>query len=401
MENYWLYIEPYVYIDILENQAILYNTLNKKKFIVNDKTTIFLLKELTAEQNLRVTIISQQQKQLPVIKWLRDSYSGDILNTNDSKQKPVQFVPELRIKDNNSTGKYQHIYELSLYLTGECRLNCSHCQNYYKQFLYCKTCFTKELSINTIQQLLSQINYEYISQINLLGGNIFSYSQIITLLSFLSNFKFIKNLFFNLEHIKNLHEFDIFLKYKKNLKVTLLINNLTNTSIKKLKKVTEYLISIELNYELLFVVENEKEYHLIKKIQLKQNDKIIPYCNVENNMYFFKHNVFLREQDILSSNYSVLDILKNKVINKNFYGKLIVDTDGAIYISFNENKIGLISADITSIISQLSDQPLYKKTRMQVYPCSNCLYRFLCPPLSNYELFTKKNDLCLIKHKTS
>ncbi|MCX6283434.1 MAG: hypothetical protein NTW31_04255, partial [Bacteroidetes bacterium] len=36
----------------------------------------------------------------------------------------------------------------------------------------------------------------------------------------------------------------------------------------------------------------------------------------------------------------------------------------------------------------------WELTRMKVSPCSECLYRFFCPPVGNYELFMKKFNFC-------
>ena len=282
-------------------------------------------------------------------------------------------------------------------MTGKCSSNCIFFNFYYKQFLYCRANIKKELSLEGIKNFFCQLNNETILQINFLGGELLSYSYLNSLLLFFANHKSIKNFIFNIRQIRTIHDFDIFEHYKNNLKITILINTFDKNYIYTLNSVINHLESIGIRCEVLFVIENEKEYSLIKNLHLKQNDKIFPFYNSQDNA-FYRNNVFMREQDILNSDNKFIDILRNKTINKNFYGKLIIDTDGSIYTSFNTEKIGVMTDDINIILQQLvSKNSLYNLTRMKVYPCSGCIYRSLCPPISNFELFTKKNDLCFIQ----
>lgn len=36
----------------------------------------------------------------------------------------------------------------------------------------------------------------------------------------------------------------------------------------------------------------------------------------------------------------------------------------------------------------------WRKTRLQLSPCDKCIYCFICPPPSNYEIVVGKNNLC-------
>lgn len=53
-DDYWFVVEPYVYINITDKEALLYNTLDG--IVVESKTTavIKLLQELTQKENCGV-----------------------------------------------------------------------------------------------------------------------------------------------------------------------------------------------------------------------------------------------------------------------------------------------------------------------------------------------------------
>ena len=106
-----------------------------------------------------------------------------------------------------------------------------------------------------------------------------SYSYLNSLLLFFANHKSIKNFIFNIRQIRTIHDFDIFEHYKNNLKITILINTFDKNYIYTLNSVINHLESIGIRCEVLFVIENEKEYSLIKNLHLKQNDKIFPFYN--------------------------------------------------------------------------------------------------------------------------
>jgi len=49
--NYWFTIEPYVYINIVNKQALLYNTLDGKYIKTCNLKIIQILKEILCEKN--------------------------------------------------------------------------------------------------------------------------------------------------------------------------------------------------------------------------------------------------------------------------------------------------------------------------------------------------------------
>lgn len=58
--NYWLTIEPYVYINMVKNHALLYNTLDGKTIESDNIEVIKLLHEILQEENCGVTLLKKR-----------------------------------------------------------------------------------------------------------------------------------------------------------------------------------------------------------------------------------------------------------------------------------------------------------------------------------------------------
>ena len=95
--DYWFTIEPYVYINIANKCALLYNTLDRVT-IESDKTEVItLMQEILQEENCGVSLLTNeryQQKEInPFVNELREKYMGDIIDVTLSNGKPVQLFP--------------------------------------------------------------------------------------------------------------------------------------------------------------------------------------------------------------------------------------------------------------------------------------------------------------------
>ena len=95
--NYWLTIEPYVYINMVKNHALLYNTLDGKTIESDNIEVIKLLHEILQEENCGVTLLKKDQyikKEInDFIKDIRGKYMGDIIDVSLSNGKPIQILP--------------------------------------------------------------------------------------------------------------------------------------------------------------------------------------------------------------------------------------------------------------------------------------------------------------------
>jgi pseudo-rSAM protein len=154
------------------------------------------------------------------------------------------------------------------------------------------------------------------------------------------------------------------------------------------------------NTKFIFSVECIDDFFRISEFIERNNltnAQIVPYYN-EMNEYFFKSHVYLTEEDILSSELSTKNIFTNKVMNYNYFGKLILFHDKRIYANINKKPIGNINDSIKNIVlNEIKNGGIWRETRETVEPCKGCLFKYLCPPPSNYELAIGKPNLCHVK----
>ena len=121
----------------------------------------------------------------------------------------------------------------------------------------------------------------------------------------------------------------------------------------------------------------------------------MPYYTGDN-IYFFESIVYQSKNNILSTKWSKKDIFSHQYINSNFFGNLFLFPNGDVYSNLNQLKLGNLLNDSLNVLvyKELSNVKSWRLTRDLVQPCSNCLYKYLCPPISDYEHVIGKFNLC-------
>ena len=231
------------------------------------------------------------------------------------------------------------------------------------------------------------------------GGNVFEYNRFENLIEILRKYNFSASFY---THYKNCPENNSLLNLlsKYNHNVNLLIFPSINMEL--LKKKLYLLEKYNINTCNIFIIESKKDYifveNLIKELNI-DNSIILPFYN-EKNISFFKEKVFSLKKDILEAMPTIADIYARQVINSNYYGKLVIMSNGDVYANVNEKKLGNINN--SSLHKFVNKEMKYGRswhnTRNYIIPCNTCVYKCLCPPISNYEYNIGKYNLCKI-HK--
>ena len=106
----------------------------------------------------------------------------------------------------------------------------------------------------------------------------------------------------------------------------------------------------------------------------------------DNNLDFFRNNVFLSEEEILSQKLTKKDIFRHQALNVNQFGTLCVFPDGTIHPAADAPAIGKLEDPVhQTIVRELVENHAWRQTRRLMEPCKNCLYHDLCPSPSVYE----------------
>jgi len=417
MRKYWLYIENYVFISVRKEKILIYNTLSGKSLEYSTDTEVGeLIKRLNLPSNFQIVSISDSDLEKKSIKQfiddIRNYFMGDIISTDYSKGKPLQMMQKLKIQNelkrlkadiDRSLGEnlMNYLSEISLFINSDCLQNCVLCdQEVYKQFLCCTKREAKiELELAKIKDIFKEIDYKSLLNFNILGGDIFRYSEFEELFVFLNSLEINKTIFsqyLNLEinpkKLKNLAD-------HKNLRIFIPVD--FPFSEDKLISIADFLNRNSIEHQWMFFILNEKEYEQAENMVLKMmsaSSTFLPIYN-GNNIEFFKENVFLNQKDFEDAPVSFKDIHIRQEVNEYSFGRLVILPDGAVYGNINLERLGIIGEKpIASMIKKEIERRIsWRKVRRYVTPCRSCLYTELCPSISNYNLIAKKYDSCNLK----
>ena len=377
--NYWFKIEPYVHISIVNSNVLLYNTFDGSFIESKDIEIVKLLKETLLKENCGVVLLTAERYNLDNIRKfimeLRAKYMGDIIDIELSKSKPVQIMPftslvntqELFKKQNFPTGKkiLEYLSEISIYVDYN----------------------TNIMDLNSFLKSLPNI-----STVNIIG-NLKDVANYKELLLVLDQFPSLKKITCNYSNVISLQP-----EFVNNFSYSILINY--PIDISKWNYSRRLLLNQSIPFECIFEVTSMDNYSQINKfieefgIEKHQLKPVYTGDNID----FFKENVFLTKDDILSTPLSISDFFINQSMNIFDFGKIAIMSNGDIYANVNYPILGNIHThSIYEIISkELEEGRLWLRIRNQA-PCNTCLYQWFCPSPSNYEIAIGRPNLCHVK----
>ena len=377
--NYWFKIEPYVHISIVNSNVLLYNTFDGSFIESKDIEIVKLLKETLLKENCGVVLLTAERYNLDNIRKfimeLRAKYMGDIIDIELSKSKPVQIMPftslvntqELFKKQNFTTGQkiLEYLSEISIYVDYN----------------------TNIMDLNSFLKSLPNI-----STVNIIG-NLKDVANYKELLLVLDQFPSLKKITCNYSNVISLQP-----EFVNNFSYSILINY--PIDISKWNYSRRLLLNQSIPFECIFEVTSMDNYSQINKfieefgIEKHQLKPVYTGDNID----FFKENVFLTKDDILSTPLSISDFFINQSMNIFDFGKIAIMSNGDIYANVNYPILGNIHThSIYEIISkELEEGRSWLRIRNQA-PCNTCLYQWFCPSPSNYEIAIGRPNLCHVK----
>ena len=163
----------------------------------------------------------------------------------------------------------------------------------------------------------------------------------------------------------------------------------------------QLLLNQTLPFEYVFNVSSlddcQQSEQLIEQFQIEKYQINPVYTG--DNIGFFEENVFLSKEDILSTSISIKDIFANQAVNFYDFGKINIIPNGDAYANINYPRLGNIyTHGIYEIVQkEVEEGKSWFRIRNQA-PCNDCVYQWLCPPPSNYEIAIGRPNLCHVKN---
>lgn len=411
MENYtnWFYLESYTFLFYSKNQYVIYNTLNSTYIDCSlyGKTINTVLSILhNTNKTYCVGIYEYQLRDsqfTEFIKKIRNTFSGDIIK-NIRGIPPFISKPILRIlhhPNNPKTKEYNllgenalfHLHEVTFYLENQgFDLNPMY-KDCYKQFLYPTYTEKQKLSHAKYLEIIEQLSICQIDKINIIPATI-EKKELFSYLLSLSRQYSIKT--------------QIILPYKKYNKEDLkqlLINPQFSIMIMvhlpvDYEELNSYInLFNEYNITWSLIASNKNDVIFLSKNNLGKftNVDYIPWYTGDN-MDFFKEYIYNDFKDIIEQKNTKPHIFRKQILNDNLFGKLTIFPTGEVYSNVNFPTIGNIQDQKLSEIVYSEIENYFKPwffTRDYV-SCKNCVNKYLCPSISNYEIVANEYNMCYL-----
>ena len=411
MENYthWFYLESYTFLFYSKNQYVIYNTLNSTYIDCSlyGKTINTVLSILhNTNKTYCVGIYEYQLRDsqfTEFIKKIRNTFSGDIIK-NIRGIPPFISKPILRIlhhPNNPKTKEYNllgenalfHLHEVTFYLENQgFDLNPMY-KDFYKQFLYPTYTEKQKLSHAKYLEIIEQLSICQIDKINIIPATI-EKKELFSYLLSLSRQYSIKT--------------QIILPYKKYNKEDLkqlLINPQFSIMIMvhlpvDYEELNSYInLFNEYNITWSLIASNKNDVIFLSKNNLGKftNVDYIPWYTGDN-MDFFKEYIYNDFKDIIEQKNTKQHIFRKQILNDNLFGKLTIFPTGEVYSNVNFPTIGNIQDQKLSEIVYSEIENYFKPwffTRDYV-SCKNCVNKYLCPSISNYEIVANEYNMCYL-----
>lgn len=411
MENYthWFYLESYTFLFYSKNQYVIYNTLNSTYIDCSlyGKTINTVLSILhNTNKTYCVGIYEYQLRDsqfTEFIKKIRNTFSGDIIK-NIRGIPPFISKPILRIlhhPNNPKTKEYNllgenalfHLHEVIFYLENQgFDLNPMY-KDCYKQFLYPTYTEKQKLSHAKYLEIIEQLSICQIDKINIIPATI-EKKELFSYLLSLSRQYSIKT--------------QIILPYKKYNKEDLK-QLLTNPQFSIMimvhlpvdyEELNSYInLFNEYNITWSLIASNKNDVIFLSKNNLGKftNVDYIPWYTGDN-MDFFKEYIYNDFKDIIEQKNTKQHIFRKQILNDNLFGKLTIFPTGEVYSNVNFPTIGNIQDQKLSEIVYSEIENYFKPwffTRDYV-SCKNCVNKYLCPSISNYEIVANEYNMCYL-----
>ncbi|MCP4213536.1 MAG: radical SAM peptide maturase [bacterium] len=432
-EYYWLYLHPYVHLNIKKNHAVMYNTLNSHtmEYTINEDNEIYqLLRKLDDLGNLYVVPLAKSDITLGIqsfIHTIREYHSGDIIDARMSSGKPIQLKPmsflqeadndfllksEIKLPSNEEMGELLEVVDV--YINNRCGQNCGHCKDAYKQFPYChrNDSAETELSVEDIAGLLGNLKKTATYKINIFGGNILQHPRLMEITELLNRGGFMVDYYIDYLNLaekapavdKSNESPVAAVKADAWLQVVAAerfnaLHVLLREPIQKdvfaglmdrLKPIGEPRFHFEVEKEEdLQSIETLLEVHPLEEIDFH------PYFNGKNEA-LFRDNVYISREAIAESEPGMRNIFANIRINAGHIKKMTVMSNKDVYANVNHSALGKLAEEdmLGYMVKELIHGQSWHNVRARVAPCRDCAYNAICPPISNYEYAIGKYNLC-------
>lgn len=376
---------PFIYTDAESNNVLLYNTLNSEFKLLNFPSkistinrTTFIVKKNPINNKLADIIVNNSlgivqktnmqnhQILLDYSSVLTQYYNSFIMPEWGSKFVEERYISRLIINMTNFFDLFTNTMNKGI--ERETIMNSKTFHQLWTNLSRFKN--LKKICLNTSWDALKK----HVSTISMFINNYKDIDINIPIHDFLQ------------------HKQEILEIYKG--KINLMVYNIDN-SLKKLIFGTSHLKYIPIH---IFITSIE-DYLLLESWNVLEKENISIEINSNGEKQFLEDLLRYEITDIFNSPLSLNQILRKEKVNILYWGDSFIDLYGNWLIAPNTSIGNINNWDNIKFNMLLSEDSLWRKTRINFEPCHNCCFRNICPPISIIELQSKKH-FCRIRYDT-
>ncbi len=401
MKKNWITLYSDTFLWIKGKVGFVYSAKNHKRlhFYLTNRIEKICEQLLNIENLYTSELTTEDIKDNEVSKWLQsliNIHVGYLKCNIEFTERPVSLKPILKIQNkkeyyelmhsNGEKGEIlQNLHELTFYINGSEYGN----NEFYKQHIYP----LNDYNFLDRSKILSFINNSknlFLSNINLVG-NLFSYFDFERLIQNIYDFSIQFTIYVTInDFLKNKQKI-INTKWPINVQFNLLVDTVFDIT---------FIRDISFSFFITVFVFSEDDFirfsNIFETFETDYKIFFIPIYNKEN-LVFFKKNIFIDEKDLQHIDLSKNEIFMRQSFNIGNFGRLTIMPDGKVYANVNSHPLGSIDDSPYSLVyKEFIAGKSWFKLRDDV-PCNDCIYQWLCPSPSNYEIVIDKPNLCHVK----
>lgn len=287
----------------------------------------------------------------------------------------------------------QYINSVTVYLPGACGHNCRHCDVLYRQGCHCtKSGASAQLDLGLLAEKLRVL--DNLKRLSLVLSD--TAPSRIREAKDLARPDVLTNYYV---HWRNLStEVIDALLAGEGLKLIKILVDLSDIPEAKLQEVVGLQDRYPDNAVLVFCITGESDLALLEKyVDIHANGNIEIRCvYTGGETEHIRKHYLLDGEDLKHLTADQNRIFGNRELNYALFGELVVFPDGSISLNENTEAIGTVADTwVTKLSDALNEPNPWLMTRGKTAPCSTCIYRDLCPPIRNLELYMGDKRACV------
>ena len=403
MKTYFLYLQSYTFLWIQNEIILMYNSQSGKSIKISNNPNLNpIVNKLLDIKNMYCIELSHDEVSNKDVNYfiqqVEASNSGGCFLKKNAQPKPIALLPILNLqRDKNRLKKepdrfigeniLTYLHEVTIHLGADDLTMIG-----YPNFLGNK----KKLLFAEIEQFLSSLKGSSTNKINISGWNYPDNCDLDLIIDELDRMSVIKEFYLPINNFPEVLDRLKFL-YSEQFRLKIFVSD--DFDYEQVDQISQQLQQKLISYEWEFLITSQNSSHRISKAIYKlniNNVNIKPIFNGKN-FRFFEDHIYLTEEDLQTPSLNKREVFAHQALNKNDFGKLTIMPDGNVYANPQFSALGTIKDDVRELLyKEMNEGKSWLRIR-NMKPCSDCVYQWLCPSPSDYELVIGKPNLCHVK----